>query len=197
MAAAEHLARLRRTLDGPVSLGELSARLGRGGIGMLTFLCALPFLQPIPLAGLGTPVGMLLAAAGLALARGREAPPLPRFVAERRLEADTIKRLFGAAEKVLSYTERFSRPRWPAFARSPRLIGAAIVLLSLLMILPFYVPFGNPVTAGPLALLGLALLEEDGLFCALGLAGTVLAYVVHAAFAGMIWNVLQRILAKI
>ncbi len=91
--------------------------------------------------------------------------------------------MLSAAEKLLEFTERFTKPRWPAVVKSPRLIGAAIVVLSLLMIVPVFVPFGNPITAAPLALLGLALLEEDGLLCALGLAGTVLALAYHAAFA--------------
>ena len=196
MAAAAHLRRLRETLDGPVTLGELSAKLGREGVGLLVFLCALPFLQPIPLAGLGTAVGFLFAAIGIQLARGRETPSLPRFAAERRLEAATVKRLLSAAETFLGFAERFTRPRWPALARSPRLIGAAIAALSLIMIAPVFVPFGNPLTAAPLALLGLALLEEDGLLCALGLAGTALDFAYHAAFARLIWSVLKHFAAR-
>jgi hypothetical protein len=192
MAAAAHLHRLRETLNGPVTLGELSAKLGREGIGLLAFLCALPFLQPIPLAGLGTPVGLLLAAVGLQLARGHDSPFLPRFAAERRLEEATVARLLSLAEKFLGYAERIARPRWPALANSPKLIGAAIIALASVMIVPVFVPFGNPLTAAPLALLGLALLEEDGLLCALGLAGTVVDIAYHAAFARLIWSVLKH-----
>ena len=192
MAAAAHLRRLRETLEGPVTLGELSAKLGREGIGLLAFLCALPFLQPIPLAGLGTPVGLLLAAVGVQLVRGHETPTLPRFASERRLEAATVTRLLTMAERFLAFTERFARPRWPALARSPRLIGAAIVTLALIMIMPVFVPFGNPLTAAPLALLGLALLEEDGILCAFGLAGTAVTAAYHAAFARLVWNILKH-----
>ena len=196
MAAAAHLRRLRATLDGPVTLGELSAKLGREGAGLLAFLCALPFLQPIPLAGLGTPIGFLLAAVGIQLVQGREAPLLPRFAAEHRLKPATVDRLLSAAEKFLGFAERFARPRWRALARSPRLIGAAIIALALIMIVPVFVPFGNPLTAAPLALLGLALLEEDGLLCALGLAGTLLTLAYHAAFARLVWSVLKHSAAR-
>ena len=192
MAAAAHLRRLRETLAGPITLGELAAKLGREGIGLLAFVIALPFLQPIPLAGLGTPVGFLLAAIGLQLARGHEAPILPRFAAERRLEEATVTRLLSLAERFLGRAERFARPRWPALARSPRLIGGAIIALGAILIVPVFVPFGNPLTAVSLALLGLALLEEDGLLCALGLAGTVLNLAYHAAFAGLLWNALKH-----
>ena len=197
MAAAAHLRRLREHLAGPVTLGELSRKLGREGIGLLVFLCALPFLQPIPLAGLGTPVGLFLAAIGVQLIRGHESPVLPRFAAERRLEAATVSRMLSAAEKILGFTERFSRRRWAAAANSPRLIGAALVALGGIMFVPVFVPFGNPLTALPLALLGLSLLEEDGLLCALGLAGTLAALAYHAAFAQLVWHVLRRAAAKL
>ena len=197
MAAAAHLRRLREHLSGPVTLGDLSKKLGREGIGLLVFLCALPFLQPIPLAGLGTPVGLLLAAIGIQLARGHEAPSLPRFAAQRRLEAATVNRMLAAAEKLLGFTERFTRPRWPAIAKSPRLVGTAIVVLGGIMTVPVFVPLGNPLTAAPLALLGLALLEEDGLFCALGLAGTLAAITYHAAFAELAWQFLRRAAARV
>ena len=197
MAAAAHLHRLREHLSGPVTLGELSKRLGREGIGLLAFLCALPFLQPIPLAGLGTPIGLVLAAIGIQLARGHETPYLPRFVAERRLEAATVARMLAAAEKLLGFTERFTRPRWAALAKSPRLIGASLVALGAIMFVPVFVPFGNPLTAAPLALFGLALLEEDGLFCALGLAGTLATLAYHAAFAELAWRMLRHTAAKL
>jgi hypothetical protein len=197
MAAAAHLRRLRETLAGPITLGELSTKLGREGIGLLAFLIALPFLQPIPLAGLGTPVGFLLAAIGLQLARGHEAPVLPRFAAERRLEEKTVLRLLTMAERVLMFAERFARPRWPALARSPRLIGGAIIALGAILIVPVFVPFGNPLTAVSLALLGLTLLEEDGLLCALGIAGTLLNLAYHAAFARLVWNVLKHSAANL
>ncbi|HXT01820.1 MAG TPA: exopolysaccharide biosynthesis protein [Elusimicrobiota bacterium] len=196
MAAAAHLRRLREHLSGPVTLGELSKRLGREGIGLLAFLCALPFLQPIPLAGLGTPIGLFLFAIGVQLARGHETPYLPRFAAERRLEAPTVSRMLSAAEKLLGFTERFTRPRWAAIANSPRLIGTAIVVLGCIMIIPVFVPFGNPLTAAPLALLGLALLEGDGLLCVLGLAGTLAAVAYHAAFAQLAWHYLRHAAAR-
>jgi hypothetical protein len=196
MAAAAHLRRLRDALHGPVTLGELSAQLGREGVGLLVFLTAIPFLQPIPLAGLGTAVGFLLAAIGSQLLRGKETTVLPSFVAERRLEEATVKRLLTGAEKVLAVAERFTRRRWPALGRSPRLIGAGVFVLSLLMILPVFVPFGNPMTAAPLVLLSLALLEEDGLFCALGWAGAVVDLAYHAAFARLIWSVVTHFAAR-
>jgi hypothetical protein len=195
MAAAAHLRRLRETLDGPVTLGGLSSRLGREGAGLTAFVCALPLLQPVPLAGLGTPIGLLLVAIGWQLARGREAAALPAFVASRRLEAETVDRLLAAAGRLLTGAERLARPRWRPLG-SPRLFGAAIVVLGTILAVPVFVPFGNPLTGAPLALLGLAIAEEDGLLGALGLAGTVLDVAYHAAFAGLVWSGVKHLAAR-
>ncbi len=43
-----------------------------------------------------------------------------------------------------------------------------------------------------LVFLGLALLEDDGLFCAFGLTGTLINLAYHAAFARMVWNFLRH-----
>jgi hypothetical protein len=197
MPAAAHLNRLRESLEGPITLGELSVRLGKEGAGLTLFLCGLPFLQPIPLAGLGTPVGLMVVAIGVQLARGHETPALPRFVSSRRLEAATVKRLLSAAEKILVVAERVARPRWKGLAASPRLMGAALVLLGLIFAVPVFVPFGNPLTGAPLTLLGLAILEEDGLLAALGFAGTLATLGYHALFAKLVWGALKMFAAKV
>lgn len=196
MAAAAHLRRLRESLDGPITFGELSARLGLEGVGLTAFLLSLPFLQPVPLAGLGTPVGLMLAALGVQLARGKEKPSLPRFVSGRRLESATVERLLSIAERLMRVVERFARPRWAFAARSPRVYGCAIVVLGLIFATPVFVPFGNPITAAPLVLISLALLEDDGLAGALGVAGTVVTILYHAAFAGAIWAALRSLAAR-
>jgi hypothetical protein len=173
MPAAAHLRRLREALDGPITFRDLVARLGREGIGLLAFLLALPFLQPIPLAGLGTPVGILLMALGLQLALGHDTPALPRFVADRRLEKETVDRLLSGAERVLNAVSRIAKPRWAFAARSPRAYGAALT-----------------------ALIALALLEDDGLLGILGLAGTLGTVAYHWAYLRLVWIAGKAFLAK-
>ena len=188
MAASAHLRRLRATINGPVELGPFAAGLGREGIGLLAVILSAPFLQPIPMAGLGTPVGILLAALGVQLASGRKTLALPRFVAARRLEAATVARVLAWAEKFLGLVERFTRPRWPAAARMPRTVGAAMAVLGAIFAIPIFVPFGNPLTAAAMLLLGLSLLEEDGLCAVLGLLMTAVTCVAHAVFFALLWK---------
>jgi hypothetical protein len=188
MSAAAELHRLREGLRGPITLGELVSRLGKEGVGLLAVLVSLPFLQPLPLAGLGTPVGLMLAAVGVQIARGHDAPALPRFVARHEMKKEAVDRLLAWAERLIVFIERFAHPRWIPVARSPRAFGAAIVALGLLFAIPVFVPLGNPLTAAALALLGIAMLEDDGLLGALGLAGTALTIAYHAAFFRLFWN---------
>jgi hypothetical protein len=194
MAGAEHLRKLRQALNQPTSLGELSDRLGREGTALLLTLISLPFLQPIPLAGLGTPIGILLMALGVQLCLNHPSPALPRFVRNFQLETATALRLLTAAEKLMSFVERFSRRRVLWMAQSNRAYGVAIIILGLILATPVFVPFGNPITGAPLALIGIALLEEDGLFGLLGILGTGLTIAYHAAFARLIWNGLKALL---
>ncbi|MBI3564556.1 MAG: exopolysaccharide biosynthesis protein [Elusimicrobia bacterium] len=188
MAAAAHLSRLRAALDGPLTLGELSERLGRDGIGLLAVLLSVPFLQPIPLAGLGTPVGVVLMAAGVQLALGHERMPLPGFAARRRLDPAHVAKALGAAERILTALERYAKPRWRGAARLPRAIGAAIVVLGSGFALPVFVPLGNPVSAVAMVLLGLALLEEDGLLAVAGLTMAALSTALHLGFFFFLWT---------
>ncbi len=197
MAAAAHLRRLREGLDGALTLGELAARLGREGTGLLVVLLAAPFLQPLPTAGLCIPAGLIIAAAGLRLARGGEGLVLPRLASERALEEATLRRLLGAAEKIVGWLERAARRRGPDWARSPRLLGGVLAALGAGLAVPVYVPLGAAFCAVPMVLLGLALIEEDGLCGVLGLMAAAACVAYHAAFARLVWVAVATFLKKI
>lgn len=187
MPAAAHVRRLRETLSGPLTFGELAGRMGRDGIGLLAVVLAVPFLQPVPLAGLGTPVGLVLAAAGLQLARGKGELALPGFVARRRLDARVVEKLLALAERLLRFVERLTRPRWRTVI-APRVYGGVIAALGIALAVPVFVPLGSPSIALAIALLGLALLEEDGLIGLLGLLAAVASLALHVAFAALVWS---------
>jgi hypothetical protein len=196
MAAAEHLRRLREGLGGSLTLGELAARLGREGAGILVILLAAPFLQPLPTGGLSVPAGLLIAAAGLQVARGGERLALPEFVARRRLEEGALRSLLAAAEKVAAFLERAARRRGPAWSRSPRALGVAIAAVGALLAVPLYLPLSAMACGAALLLLGLALIEEDGLCGLLGLAAAALCMVYHVAAVRLAWSAVAAALRK-
>lgn len=168
MAVERHLRALEAAIDGPITLGELVHRMERSGFGLIIIFVCLPFLQPIPLAGLSTVIGAFIALQGIRLVRGRQEMTLPVWIASRRIEEKTLHLLLGAARRFFALADRVSKPRWRMLAANPRAAGVGITLSGALLALPFPIPLSNMICAGPAVLLSLALLEEDGLIAVLG-----------------------------
>jgi hypothetical protein len=179
MPVERHLRALETTIDGPLTLGELTHRMHHAGFGLIVLFVCVPFLQPLPLAGLSTVFGVFIAFQGLQLVRGRPEPRLPAWLARRSLETKTLHLLLGAARRFFSLADRFTRPRWRPLAANERAVGAAWVLCGLALALPFPIPMSNMICATPVALLSLALLEEDGLIALFGWLGVLTMIAFH------------------
>lgn len=179
MAVERHLRALEAAVDGPMTLGELTHRMRHSGFGLVVLFVCVPFLQPLPLAGLSTVLGVFIALQGLRLLRGRSEPHLPEWLARRSLEARTLHLLLGAARRFFSLADRFTRPRLRPLAANERAVGAAFALCGALLALPFPIPLSNMICASPAALLALALLEEDGLVALLGWLGVLAMIAFH------------------
>lgn len=157
-----------------VTLRELIDQLrGRGHV-LLILLLALPFSTPVPLPGLSTPFGLVIALIGLRLALGQK-PWLPARLLDTALPPKLFVNVLAAARKILRGFELLLRPRLPWLTGSRTLLqlhALPIFLAALLLLLPLPVPFSNLLPAFSILLLAAGLLERDGLFL---LAG-------HAAF---------------
>jgi hypothetical protein len=172
----------------PVTLRELITQLrGRGHV-LLVMLLALPFRTPIPLPGLSTPFGLVIALIGLRLTLGQK-PWLPARLLDTALPPKLFVNVLAAARKILRGFELLLRPRLPWLTSSRTLLqlhALPIFLAALLLLLPLPVPFSNLIPAFSILLLSAGLLERDGLFllaghltfaCAVGFFGII-------AFAG-------------
>ncbi len=171
-----------------VTLRELITQLrGRGHV-LLVMLLALPFSTPIPLPGLSTPFGLVIALIGLRLTLGQK-PWLPARLLDTALPPKLFVNVLAAARKILRGFELLLRPRLPWLTSSRTLLqlhALPIFLAALLLLLPLPVPFSNLIPAFSILLLSAGLLERDGLFllaghltfaCAVGFFGII-------AFAG-------------
>lgn len=179
MPVERHLRALEAAIDGPMTLGELTHRMRHAGFGLIVLFVCVPFLQPLPLAGLSSVLGVFIALQGVQLLRGRTEPHLPGWLARRSLEAATLLLLLGAARRFFALADRLTRPRWRALAANERAVGAAMALCGALLALPFPIPLSNMICASPAALLALALLEEDGLIALLGWLGVLSMIAFH------------------
>ena len=183
MPVERHLRALEAAVDGPMTLAELTHRMHHAGFGLIVLFVSLPFLQPLPLAGLSTLLGAFIALQGVQLLRGRKEPHLPDWIGRRRIEAKTLHLLLGAARRFFALADRISRPRWRVLAANERAVGAAFALCGALLALPFPIPLSNMVCATPAALLALGMLEEDGLIALLGWIGVLIAISFHIGLA--------------
>ncbi len=161
-----------------VSMQEIVAGLGDRGLGVLMAIFAVPNIFPatIPFGNVLTGIPVIILAVHLMLGWPRLV--LPRSIAKRSIGAATLKSFAPKLATMLARIEPLLKPRLPAIssAAAERIIGAICLVLSILSALP--IPFGHMVPALALMVIGLGLIEHDGiailLGAALGLAGAIL-----------------------
>ncbi|MEZ0171513.1 exopolysaccharide biosynthesis protein [Microvirga sp. TS319] len=146
----------------------------------------LPMPPPIPLV-----CGLLLALVAIQIVFGRDAPWLPGTLMNRSLARADVERAVGRAMPAFRRLERFSRPRM-TFLDTPlamRVMGVIILVLALGLL--FAPPFVGQIPLGlAVCLVGLGLVERDGLVIIGGLIigsiGMVLSLgFVYAIFTGL------------
>lgn len=171
-----------RAAAGPVTVGELLQICGPQGHGFLAIFLVLPFLQPVPLPGISSAIGLVLATIGVFVAL-RRPPWLPRRLAEVVVQPETVYRLSANVEKLLGALEHVVKPRaqWLFSHRWFRLTNGAVwILHAVVFSLPLPIPLSNAFPASVILLMALGILEED-------LAVIVVAYIgglANVAFFG-------------
>lgn len=182
-ALAEHFK------DGPVRLADIVEVLHGRGYRLFIVLLCLPFLTPIPLPGLSTVFGLVIALIGFRLALGQK-PWLPRRLMERQLPPRALPKVLNASSRLVGAFERLSKPRLQFFYRRAAfqcLGGALIALCGLKLLLPIPVPMSNFFPGLSAALLAAGSFEEDGLVFVAGIVTFVasLGYFTLLAFGGV------------
>ena len=181
---ADHLGSAR------VSLEDIVAGLGDRGLGVLMAIFAVPNIFPstVPFGNVITGIPVIILAVHLMLGWPRLV--LPKTLARRSIAAATLQSLAPKLAAMLARIEPLLKPRLPAVsaAMGERIVGLVCVILSILSALP--IPFGHMVPALALMVIGLGLIEHDGmailLGVALGLAGVlVFALVVFGLASGL------------
>jgi len=151
-----------------VSLAEIVEGLGDRGLGVLIAIFALPNILPstVPFGNVATGIPPLVFAVQLML--GVEHLILPPFLARRKVGTHWLKALAPKVASVLSWFERLLEPRmaWVTSSHSERFIGAIAIVLAVVSTLP--IPFGHNLPALGLVLIGLGLIERDGLAILIG-----------------------------
>jgi hypothetical protein len=164
-----------------ISLGVLRDALGDRGFGVLLFIFALPNLVPVNIPLLSAVLGLPLVLLAAQLTYGRHKPWFPRWLTERSFSREGFANVVLRSLPYLEGAERLLRPRLTVLLSwtGERLVGLAILVLALVLFLP--IPFANWLPACAIAIIGLAIVEKDGLAVLVGLAVGVASLVVAAA----------------
>jgi hypothetical protein len=206
---------------GGVTMNFLLARTEGRGFYLLMILLCLPFAPLLSPPGLSALLGMVVFFMALTLALGAR-PRLPRFIGDRPLPPElhqSLRELLApdagarAASrgvrfallklgvKFLRFVERWCRPRktrWLTRRLSRTVNALLIALLALLLALPLpSAPFfpTNGLPAYAIILLAAAMMEEDGVLIWVAYAVALATLVFFGSIAGMIVEVIRKLLA--
>ena len=162
-----------------VSVGEIVAALGDRGLGVLIAIFAIPNMLPAALPFGNVVVGIFPLIFAVHLACGFDRLMLPAFIANRSISAASLKALVPRVAAVLSWFERLLKPRLPGVTgpHIERVVGVICVVLALITMVP--IPLAHNVPALALVLIGLGLIERDGLAIVIGAAIGVIGSVIY------------------
>jgi hypothetical protein len=163
-----------------ITLGALRDALGDRGFGVLLFIFALPNLVPVNIPLLSAVLGLPLVLLAAQLSYGRHKPWFPDWLTHQSFSRQGFAAVVRRALPYLERTERLLRPRLSVLLSwtGERLVGIAILILALILTLP--IPFANWLPACGIAIIGLAIVEKDGVAVLVGLGVGVASVIVAA-----------------
>ncbi len=149
-----------------VSIGQMMAAFGERAFGLLLIVFCVPNLVPAP--GIGSLFGIPLLLIALQMMVGRSRPWLPRAIESKSIGRGTFLKMIRAVEPRMRKIESVLKPRllFLFSSGSDRLIGLFVALCAISIIIPF--PGTNFLPAVAVILISLAVMQEDGIYLALG-----------------------------
>lgn len=148
-----------------ITLEHLIELFGEKSHQLMIFFIALPFMQPIPLIGLSTPLGGLMVIISF-FDRLQMKPWIPKSWRQKQIPSDVISKSTEVAVKIVTKMEKLIHPRWVFMKQHPIFgwINFVIVSVSaILLALPLPIPFSNTVPNLVIITNAVGQLEDDGL----------------------------------
>ncbi len=192
---SEILDQLTATATGDtISVSEIVAVLRDRAFALMLVLLGLPNCLPMP-PPIALISGFLVLFVALQMLLGFEVPWLPQRVLALGMARSTLERTLLRASPYIQALERLARPRL-TFLDSPlalRIMGAVLVVLALAMIVA--VPVIGQIPLGiAICLIGLGLVERDGVVVIAGLLFGILGVAIAGSVVGALVLGLLRII---
>jgi hypothetical protein len=181
------LSQVLRTLaernDPQVTLREIMTALSDRSFGALFILIAAPNLIPLPPGSsflFSVPIIMI----AVQLVWGRTFPWLPSSILDRRFDRAILLSLADRLGPALARLEGLLKPRLTIL--EPRLLDRIVGLLALIaaIILFLPIPLANFAPALAIVLLGLGMIERDGIVMLIGVLLILASIAIVAAVGG-------------
>lgn len=153
-----------------ITLEVVMNKMQDEAILILCLISILPFMQPIPLPGISSVLGLIVLLQGIGLMLWRK-PILTKKMKEIEISQERFGQIYRFAEKFTRLTDKISvfQHPWVNSRASHIICGLAIILSAAFLSLPLPIPMSNFVPALGIALICLGLLEEDLILTFLGL----------------------------
>jgi hypothetical protein len=166
-----------------ITLGTVIAVLSRCSHAALIVFLSFPLCIPMGVPVFTTTLGLALALIGLLLAIGRDVW-LPKYMTKRVIPYKNLSYVIQRLLRASARMERWFHPRLLFFATNSRMIrihGVFVMLMGLTAAIPLPLPLNNLVAALPILLLGLSLLERDGVLVIVSYLASIPCFIYYGA----------------
>jgi hypothetical protein len=157
-----------------ITLGKIVEHVEGEALLILCLVSILPFMQPIPIPGLSSILGLIVLLQGFGLMIWSK-PLLTKKMKELNITHERFEMIYKAARKFSTFTSKISTFKHPIVntRASHILCGFAIILSAAFLSLPLPIPFSNLVPALSIFLICIGLLEEDIVLILMGFGITL------------------------
>ena len=152
-----------------ITLGKIVEQVEGEALLILCLISILPFMQPIPIPGLSSILGLIVLLQGLGLMIWQK-PLLSQKMKNVVISHDRFETIYFAALKFSSFTSKLSAFKHPITNSrfSHFFCGLAIVISAAFLSLPLPIPLSNLIPALSIFLICVGLLEEDVVLILIG-----------------------------
>ncbi len=164
-----------KSLKRSLTLQEIIKSFGIKSHSLLIAFLSLPFLQPVPLFGLSTPIGAMIAIVAFFQVM-KKAPWIPKRWRDKKVSENLLEKILEVAKKYIEKLSRISSKRWGIFFSLKFFLifnFFVVSILGLFLSLPLPVPFSNSIPAWGIFINSIGQIEEDGILI-------VISYVIFA-----------------
>jgi hypothetical protein len=194
-SASAILKTLVETSDAPrISVRDIVAALGERAYALLLVVLGLPNCLPMP-PPIPLVCGLLIVFVAIQMLLGFSAPWLPQRILALSASREAATRLTKRAVPWLTTMERFARPRFAFLQQNigMRIVGGMVLVFALALLVA--APFVGQIPLGiAFCLIGLGLVERDGLVIGIGAVFGAIGLVFSIGFVWAIVAGLMKLL---